>query len=150
MNATPAVDRRIEASPDRVFEVLADGWLYAIWVVGASRMRAVEDVWPAEGARLHHSAGAWPALIDDETTLLTWEPSSRVVLEAKGWPLGTARVELTVQSDGPNASRVSIAEDVHRGPARVLPKPLRQAMMVARNTETLRRLAFVVEGRARL
>jgi hypothetical protein len=29
-----------------------------------------------------------------------------------------------------------------------MPKPLRQAMMLRRNTETLRRLAYVAEGRA--
>ena len=54
-------------SPEKVWEVLADGWLYPVWVVGASRMREVDDHWPAEGAKLHHSVGTWPALLDDTT-----------------------------------------------------------------------------------
>ena len=53
--------------PDDVFAVLGDGWLYPTWVVGASRMRAVDPAWPAEGAHLHHSLGAWPVLFDDDT-----------------------------------------------------------------------------------
>ncbi len=44
--ATPPVARRIEAPPGAVWAVLADGWLYATWVVGASRVR---DVFPDAG-----------------------------------------------------------------------------------------------------
>jgi hypothetical protein len=50
--------RTVHASPAEIWDVLADGWLYPVWVVGASRMREVEDGWPAEGSRLHHSLGA--------------------------------------------------------------------------------------------
>ena len=57
----------IQASPERVWEVLADGWTYPLWVVGASRMRAVDENWPEVGARLHHSVGTWPVLLDDYT-----------------------------------------------------------------------------------
>lgn len=146
---TPEVRRHVAATADDVFAVLADGWLYPVWVVGASRMREVDDHWPAVGARLHHSVGVWPALLDDQTTLLVWEPGARAVLEAKGRPLGVARVVLEVEPDGPAGCLVSIAEDTSRGPAALLPKPVRQAAMVKRNTETLRRLAFLAEGRAR-
>ena len=54
--------RVMNATPDQVWEVLSDGWLYPLWVVGASRMREVDDAWPALGARLHHSVGTWPLL----------------------------------------------------------------------------------------
>src|ERR1043165_7866722 len=57
--------RLVDATPDQVWSVLADGWLYPLWVVGASRMREVDDEWPEPGARLHHSVGTWPLLIDD-------------------------------------------------------------------------------------
>jgi hypothetical protein len=146
---TASAERRVEATPEQVFAVLADGWLYPGWVVGASRMREVEDTWPAEGARLHHSFGVWPLLIDDKTTMLEWQPGTRAVMEAEGWPLGTARVVLTVEPDGPTGCRVSIAEDASRGPGRLLPKPVRQALIVKRNDETLRRLAFLAEGHSR-
>ena len=61
--------RLMACSPEDVFAVLADGWLFPTWVVGASRMRKVEEAWPQVGSRLHHSFGVWPALLNDETTV---------------------------------------------------------------------------------
>lgn len=149
MTGTPEAQRRIEATPEQVFAVLADGWLYPGWVVGASRMRSVDAAWPAEGSQLHHSFGVWPALIDDVTTMVEYQPGHRAVLEAEGWPLGAARVVLTVEPDGPTGCQVTIVEDASRGPAKVLPTPIRQPLIRKRNTETLRRLAFLAEGHSR-
>ncbi len=53
-----------------------DGWIYPVWVVGASRMRDVEDGWPAPGTKLHHSFGIWPLVIDDTTEVLELETES--------------------------------------------------------------------------
>jgi hypothetical protein len=44
------VQRSTSAPPEQVFDVLSGGWLHPVWVVGASRMRAVDDAWPKEGA----------------------------------------------------------------------------------------------------
>jgi hypothetical protein len=44
-------------SAEDVFAVLADGWLFLVWVVGASLRRDVDDTWPAEGSELQHSFG---------------------------------------------------------------------------------------------
>ncbi len=55
------VERHVKVSPADVFSVLADGWLYSGWVVGASRIRAVDEQWPAVGSKIHHSVGSWPA-----------------------------------------------------------------------------------------
>jgi hypothetical protein len=33
----------IDTTPDRIFAVLADGWTYASWVVGAAHIRDVDD-----------------------------------------------------------------------------------------------------------
>src|SRR6478752_3157184 len=68
--------RHLQAAPETVWEVLSDGWLFPVWVVGASRMREVDDHWPEPGARLHHSVGAWPVLLDDETEVLESVPGS--------------------------------------------------------------------------
>jgi hypothetical protein len=142
-----AVRRQLSCPPEAVFEVLADGWLYPTWVVGAARMRAVDEGWPAVGTRLHHSAGVWPALIDDNTEVLQYEHNERMVLEARGWPAGKATVEITVVPT-PTGCEVAIAEDITDGPAVLVPKPLRRVGMAWRNIETLRRLAFLAEGRA--
>jgi hypothetical protein len=142
-----ATQRWFACSTDQVWDVLSDGWLYPLWVVGASRIRDVDDGWPAEGRKLHHSFGVWPLVIDDTTEVIEIQPDQRIVLEARGWPVGTARVEITVQQDG-NGSLVSIAEDVSSGPGQLVPQPIRVAAMDIRNKETLRRLAYLAEGRA--
>jgi uncharacterized protein YndB with AHSA1/START domain len=141
------VTRKVDATPEQVWAVLSDGWTFPSWVVGASRMRAVSDNWPAPGARLHHSAGIWPAVVNDETVSLECEPPRRLKLQAKGWPAGEATVELRIDADGAG-SMLSILEDVTRGPGRFVPPPLRQPAIAARNTETLRRLAYMAERRS--
>jgi uncharacterized protein YndB with AHSA1/START domain len=141
-----AVQRRMNCSPEQVFDVLNDGWTYPLWVVGASRMRDVDEDWPAQGSRLHHSFGVWPLLIDDSTEVLEIEPGRRLVLEARGWPIGKARVEITVEAAGDD-SLVTITEDATGGPAQLVPELLRQPTIDFRNRETLRRLGYLAEGR---
>jgi uncharacterized protein YndB with AHSA1/START domain len=143
-----AIERLIDAPPQAVWDVLADGWLYPLWVVGATRMRAVDDDWPAAGTRLHHSIGVWPMVIDDTTEVVTAHPVQRLELRAKGWPIGEADVVLELEAVG-TATRVTITEDAAEGPGRLLPGPFRMPLLKWRNVETLRRLSYLVEGRAR-
>jgi uncharacterized protein YndB with AHSA1/START domain len=140
--------RSISATPEQVWEVLADGWLYPLFVVGASRMRDVDETWPAVGSRLHHSVGTWPLLIDDTTSVLEVEEGRHLLLLARGWPAGQANVDISLQPDGASTT-VTIVEDASAGPGLLVPKPLRDLQLHHRNIETLRRLAFVVEGRTR-
>jgi uncharacterized protein YndB with AHSA1/START domain len=142
MNVDVGVRRRFSCSPEQVFAVLRDGWIYPVWVVGGSRMRDVEAGSPAPGTKLHHSFGMWPLLLDDTTEVLEIEPGQRLVLEAGGWPVGKARVEITVDADA-GGSLVSIAEDVTDGPAQLVPQPVRVAGIDVLNRETLRRLAYL-------
>jgi len=139
--------RILHCSPEDVFDVLADGWLFTTWVVGASRMRGEDAGWPAVGTRLHHSFGVWPLVIDDVTTMLEWEPPHRMVIQPKGWPLGEARVELTVESHR-RGCKVTIVENPAAGPATWVPGFLMQPLLFVRNSETLRRLGWVAAGRA--
>lgn len=140
--------RPVAATPEQVWEVLSDGWLYPLFVVGASRMRAVDDSWPAVGSRLHHSVGTWPLLIDDTTEVLDVDEGRRLLLLARGWPAGQAHVDISLQPSG-DTTVVTITEDATAGPGTLIPKPLRDAQLHLRNVEALRRLAFVVEGRTR-
>ncbi len=142
------VERLTSASPDEVWRVLSDGWLYSGWVVGASRMRDVDEEWPATGAMLYHSVGGWPLLINDTTSVLEMQAERRLVLQARTWPAGEARVEvdLTPRDGG---TLMSMAEDVTSGPAKLVPAPLRWLAIGPRNVESLRRLAFLAEGRSR-
>lgn len=138
--------RLIHASPAQVWAALADGWLYPVWVVGASRMREVDDTWPAVGARLHHSVGAWPLLINDSTQVTESRPGHLLALRGRGWPLGEVDVVLRLRAAGAD-TEVVIEEDAAAGPGLLVPSPLRGLALGWRNVETLRRLAYIAERR---
>lgn len=139
--------RSMHCSPDEVFQVLADGWLYPSWVVGASRIRDVDADWPAPGSRIHHSFGIWPALINDASVMLEWDPPRHARLKARAWPAGEADVMVDVKPRG-DGCLVRIVEDAVGGPALLVPSVIRNTTLHYRNYETLHRLAYLVEGGA--
>ena len=138
--------RVMTCPPEAVFAVLADGWIFPTWVVGASRMRDVDDAWPAVGSKLQHSFGVWPALINDETTVLEYDPPRRMVIQPSGWPLGEARVVVEVKPRG-SGCVVRITESAVKGPGALVPGFLLDPPLYVRNIETLRRLAYIAEGK---
>jgi hypothetical protein len=140
--------REIQASPEEIWDVLSDGWLYPVWVVGASRMREVADDWPEVGSRLHHSLGAWPLLINDDTEVVESQTGSLLSLRGKGWPLGEVSIVIRLRTVD-SATEVAIDEDVTAGPGSLIPSPLRNLALRWRNIETLRRLAYIAERRTR-
>lgn len=139
-----AVERRTHAAPREVWSVLADGWTFSAWVVGASRVRAVDSAWPAQGSRVYHSVGTWPAVLNDDTSIEAAEPERRIVMMARTRPVGEARVEITLHPEG-EGTLIRMREDFVRGPATMMPKPLRQLAIRQRNVETLHRLALLAE-----
>lgn len=141
------VSHTVAAGPDRVFAVLADGWLYPLWVVGASHMREVDESWPAVGSRIHHSVGPWPLAVKDVTKVIAVEPDRMLEIDARVWPTGAARVRLTLQQVGENETRVTMGEIFDRGPAQQIPTRAQAAVMRPRNVESLRRLADIAEHR---
>ena len=86
--------RTVYATPVKIWEVLSEGWLYPLWVVGASRMREVEDSWPAIDSNLHHSFGVWPVLVDDSTEVVGSSAGHSLSLRARVWPVGEAIVKI--------------------------------------------------------
>lgn len=145
--AMSTVSRLFNSPADVVWKVIADGWLYPGWVVGASRIRAVDAHWPEAGSRLHHSVGTWPLLINDSTRVAAVEPGRSLELVARGWPLGEAQVVITLEDLGTQC-RVTIAEDAIRGPGKKVPKVLRDPLIDVRNRETLNRLELMAAGGA--
>lgn len=141
------VSRLFNSPADVVWKVIADGWLYSGWVVGASRIRAVDARWPEAGSRLHHSVGAWPLVINDSTRVAAVVPGRSLELVARGWPLGEAKVVITLEDLGTQC-RVTIAEDAIRGPGKLVPKVLRDPLIDVRNRETLKRLELMAAGGA--
>lgn len=138
--------RLMRCTPDDLFAVLSDGWLYPVWVVGAARMRDVDAEWPREGSRIHHSLGVWPVMIHDETEIVEWDPPRRLRLRPEAGLLGRGVIRIDVRPHGDGIA-VTILEEPVSGAAALLPSLLWKPMLVARNHECLNRLAFLAEGR---
>ena len=137
--------RLMHCPPEAVFAVLADGWTYPSWVVGASRMRDVDESWPQVGARIHHSVGVWPALIDDETEVTEWDAPRRAAFIARGWPIGEARIIIEVRPHR-DGCVVRMHEYAVRGPMQYVPRVLTDPLLDFRNREALHRLGYLAEG----
>jgi uncharacterized protein YndB with AHSA1/START domain len=141
-------ERVVRAPAEDVFDVLADGWSYAAWVVGSARIRAVDPDWPQPGSSIHHSVGLWPVLIHDATTAEEYEPLRRLRIKVRAWPTGVGRVEITA-TPHPDGSLVTMREKAVSGPATLIPAPVSEPVLHRRNDESLRRLAYMVEGRTK-
>ncbi|MEU8899844.1 SRPBCC family protein [Nocardia sp. NPDC048505] len=135
----------VNAPAEQVFEILADGWMYPNWVVGASHIRAVDPGWPEVGTRIHHSVGPWPLTINDTTVVRVVEPPRLLELEARAWPFGTAAIRLELVGEG--YTEIRMTETVSGGPGRMLPGLGQAALLAPRNLESLSRLADLVLGR---
>jgi uncharacterized protein YndB with AHSA1/START domain len=136
----------IRASVEDVFAILTDGWTYAAWVVGASRVRDVEPGFPQPGHSIHHSVGVWPLLINDATTVEQYEPLRFLRLKVRAWPTGEGRVEFEA-ADSLGDCRLVMREMATKGPATLIPEVVIEPVLHTRNDETLKRLALLAEGR---
>jgi hypothetical protein len=141
------IEQTIPASAAQIFGVLADGWSYAGWVVGASHIRDVDPEWPAVGTRLHHSSGPWPLQIQDITVVRAVEQDRKLELEARLWILGRVRITLTLTPLAEASTRVVMEETAIGGAAKALPHPVQALLLKPRNSEALARLADMATGR---
>jgi uncharacterized protein YndB with AHSA1/START domain len=138
------VKRTVAASPDAVFSILADGWSYAGWVVGNSHIRRVDPEWPAEGSRIHHSAGMWPVMIPDVSTVVAVRPARLLELEARLWMLGRVRIRFTMTPAADGSTELAMEEEVVAGPASIVPVRIQALFLRPRNREALARLVDLV------
>ena len=141
------VCRTIPTPPEQIFAVLADGWSYASWVVGAAHIRAVDEGWPAVGTRVHHRVGPWPLQVNDQTVVREMRPNRLLELDAHAWPFGVARVRLALEPVSATATRVRIGWAATAGVARFAPEAVLGLMLRPRNSETLHRLADIAVHR---
>lgn len=136
----------IDAPVERVFSVLADGRRYAEWVVGAKRIRSVDESWPAPGSKFHHTVGVGPIELDDNSEVLDVETNRRMKLRVRARPAGQAEVTLTLQPTDGMRTRVEMEERPVRGFAKLIHNPLLDASLKGRNAAALRRLKDEVEA----
>jgi hypothetical protein len=140
------VSRVVDADRGHVWSLLADGWTYSQWVVGNSRMRAVDDHWPQTGSAIEHSIGVWPLVVNDSTTVEQCVPGEELVLLAALGPVGAARITMRL-ADENGGCLVEMSEVPVRGPMSLLPNMLALIAISPRNRECLWRLAALAEGR---
>ncbi|SCF27369.1 Uncharacterized conserved protein YndB, AHSA1/START domain [Micromonospora viridifaciens] len=141
------MEKVIDAPPERVFDVLADGWTYSDWVVGTAHVRDVDAGWPQVGSQLHHRAGPWPLSLQDASTVLACEAPHRLVLRVGIWPAGEAIVSFTLAPLPGGRTRVRIGEEFVAGPLHRLRNKLNDVVLHLRNRESLNRLADIASRR---
>ncbi|HEY8465200.1 MAG TPA: SRPBCC family protein [Solirubrobacterales bacterium] len=134
----------INASPERVFEVLTDPDAYGYWVVGSKEIRGADPDWPQPGSQFHHSVGFGPFTVKDSTRVELYEPPRRLRLRAKARPLGTARVTMELRpADG--GTDVTMIEDPADPLTAFVFNPLTHLLVRGRNVESLNRLKELAE-----
>jgi hypothetical protein len=70
-------------------------------------------------------------------------PDRELTLKAGLWPLGEARVKVTLEPVGPSATLVTMEEEFDAGPLLFLRNKLNDLVLHRRNTESLRRLSDI-------
>jgi uncharacterized protein YndB with AHSA1/START domain len=139
----------INTTPGRVFAILADGWTYSDWVVGTAHIRDVDRDYPAPGTAVHHKAGPWPVSLRDSSVVLDCEPDRMLLLRVGIWPLGEAKVRLTLTPVGGAATRVTMDEEFAEGPLHWIRTKVDDLVLHWRNRESLRRLGDLAVRRDR-
>lgn len=139
---------RVNAPAEAVFDVLVDPASYILWVVGAKHIRGVDADWPQPGSRLHHTVGLGPFQNRDTTEVLEIDRPRRLVLNASAWPLGTARVEVTLSTEG-DVTVLRMRETPQEGLAARFNSPVMELGLFARNTLSLWRFGRWAEERHR-
>lgn len=147
VDSSLTVKRDTTATRQQVWDVIANGWTYSQWVVGNTRMRAVDTSWPAPGSRIHHTIGIWPVVLNDETVVESCVPGEELVLRAKGRPFGGALITLRLH-DTDGGSRVEMAEVPIGGPLDWVPRRLALLLAYPRNRECTERLVALAERRS--
>lgn len=130
------------ATPEQIWAVLADPMSYERWVVGAQDIRTADGSWPEPGSTLHHTSGFGPLTLKDSTKVLESEPARRIVLEARGRPLGIARIEMRLEQKD-EGTLVTMVERIARPPVLSAVNWIFDPLVHSRNVETLRRLEEV-------
>ena len=140
------VQTTIEAPLDDVWEALVDVRTYPTWLIGARRIRRIDEGWPAPGTAFHHEVGVGgPFKIADRTRCLEIVPRQRLVLDVRALPLLHGKVTFELRDNG-NGTVVDM-EEHPIGVYRVL-APALAPLTRARNSASLQSLEERVRERA--
>lgn len=113
--SAPSARTTVGAPVDEVWAVISDPRTYPEWLVGARRIRAVDDDWPAPGTSFHHTIGWAPLRLRDRTDVVSVDAPRELVLRPHLSVLGTATVRIGLQPDDAGGTVVDISEAPHAG-----------------------------------
>jgi hypothetical protein len=140
------VNALVECRPEQVWDVLADGYAYADWVIGTSEIRAVDDGWRWVGTSIHYTVGRGPLALRGRTTVRQVSQGRRLGLEADAGLLGAARIVIELDEWG-DGTVIVIDEHPLRGPAYWLHSMVSETLLLLRGRPMVNQLARVVERR---
>jgi uncharacterized protein YndB with AHSA1/START domain len=139
--------RLIQASPQDVWAVLADGERYAEWVVGTSEATPDRGNWPELGSTIRYEVNLGPVTLTNETVVRRCEKGSALELEAKAGKLGTARIAIELRPWGSD-TLVIVDEHPLRGPGGMVHNTGLELLIHLRHRAMLARLAKLCESEA--
>ncbi len=134
----------MQATPEAIWEVLADPTTYPDWLVGAQVIRQVDDEFPAPGADFHHTVGVSDdAALPDKTTAVDADPPHRLQLKVRARPFFQGMVTFRLEPKG-DGTEVTVHEEPI-GWLR-LAGPVLDPILSARNKQSLAKLSELVES----
>jgi hypothetical protein len=139
--------RLIQASPNEVWKILADGSRYAEWVVGTSESRPVRGQWPQRDAAIRYEVRLGPVQLANETVVRHCEEGVRLELEAHAGALGTARIAIELRQWGEHCL-VIVDEHPLQGAGGRLHNIGFEVLIQLRHRAMLARLAHLCESEA--
>ncbi|QJT06109.1 SRPBCC family protein [Streptomyces asoensis] len=138
----------VKASPQAVWDVLADGDRYAEWVVGTSSTREMTGEWPHVDAKIAYAVRVGPVSLANETVVRRCEEPDVLELEARAGVLGTARIAFELRPWGRHCL-VILDEHPLQGVGGLLHNAGVEVVTQIRHRALLGRLAKVCESEAR-
>jgi len=144
--ASSVTRRHLNAPAEQVFDVLLDPTAYVEWVVGAHKLRAIDDDWPAPGSAFHHQLAKSSGGVKDKTVLVSFDRPKSIVLKAYARPAGIADVAIQVMPAN-GGCIVTIEEKLAAESGRSALNPVLRPLLHLRNVESLRRLETTVAER---
>ncbi|MDR6979601.1 uncharacterized protein YndB with AHSA1/START domain [Streptomyces sp. 3330] len=137
--------RLVKASPQTVWDVLADGDRYAEWVVGTSSTHERTGEWPHVDAKISYQIRVGPVTLSNETVVRRCREPDVLELEARAGALGTARIAFELRPWGRHCL-VILDEHPLQGVGGLLHNAAVEAVTQIRHRAMLGRLAKVCEA----
>jgi len=136
----------MDVPAESVFAVLSDPRSFARWVVGSREIRSADPDWPAVGTAFDHKVGVWAITLSDHSEVVESKPPELLKMLVKARPFSKAYVTLRLRPVA-SGTRVEMDEVAANARSMLLFNPLTDPLIRIRNSESLRRLKALAEGK---